>query len=108
MRCWSLLWRRPGSTICTDKCRRHRNTQRGLYPIEGKFNLRNAIECDHRHQFADGGAPIRPGVGTRGGCEEGWGPCACPLWGVEQAPRTSTRPPPYTTPLLVPTQEGLF
>jgi len=33
---------------------------------------------------ADGqGAMVEHGVGTRGGVEDGWGPCACPPWGCD-------------------------
>src|SRR5947209_5603547 len=51
-------------------------------------------------------------VGTGGGCEEGWGPCACPRaeatrWHYESrtnrvATRTGTRPPHPLSPSLCP------
>src|ERR1700736_3712545 len=54
---------------------------------------------------------LRP-VGTRGGCGDGWGPCACPRWGATILPhgtptnrtptRTGTRPPHPPNPAHCP------
>src|SRR6266566_5093759 len=43
------------------------------------------------------GANAGHNVGTRGGGEDGWGPCACPMCLIVAPARTSTRPPPILT-----------